>query len=99
MKVNILAIGITSFLCMLVFALSLFHFSILCFTQQTSTFCKKEFCFKSYQLVSSFRDGVLSSLSGRKSISFMMLASRTGSSCLRKTNEVFSQALADPAVT
>lgn len=57
------------------------------------------FSFTSYQLVSSLRDGVLSSLSGRKSISFMMLASRTGSSCLRKTNEVFSHALADPAVT
>lgn len=27
----------------------------------------------------------------------MMLARRTGSSCLRKVNEVFSQALLDPA--
>lgn len=53
----------------------------------------------SYQLVSSLRDGVPSSLSGRKSISFMMLANLTGSSCLRNTNEVFSQALAEPADT
>ena len=52
----------------------------------------------SYQLVRSFRDGVPRSLSGRKSISFMMLASLTGSSCRRNTNEVFSHALAEPAV-
>lgn len=60
---------------------------------------EEEFSFTPYQLVSSLRDGVPSSLSGRKSISFMMLASRTGSSCLRKTNDVFSHALAEPAVT
>lgn len=53
--------------------------------------------FVSYQLVRSFTDGVPRSLSGRKSISFMMLASLTGSSCLRNTNEVFSHALAEPA--
>lgn len=47
----------------------------------------------------SFRDGVPSSLSGRKSISFMMLASLTGSSCRRNTKEVFSHASAEPAVT
>lgn len=52
-----------------------------------------------YQLVRSFRDGVLRSLSGRKSISFMMLASLTGSSWRRNTKEVFSHALAEPAVT
>lgn len=60
---------------------------------------ERQRAFGSYQLVSSFRDGVPSSLSGRKSISFMMLANLTGSSCRRNTNDVFSQALAEPGVT
>lgn len=50
----------------------------------------------SHQLCTSCTEGVLSTLSGSRFISFMMLARRTGSSCLRKVNEVFSQALLDP---
>lgn len=50
----------------------------------------------SHQLCTSCTEGVLSTRSGSRLISFMMLARRTGSSCLRKVNEVFSQALLDP---
>lgn len=49
------------------------------------------------QLWSSCKDGVRRSLSGRKSISFIIFASLTGNSWRRNTKEVFSQALADPA--
>lgn len=49
-----------------------------------------------HQLCTSCTEGVLSTRSGSRLISFMMLARRTGSSCLRKVNEVFSQALLDP---
>lgn len=44
-------------------------------------------------------EGVVSSLSGSRLISFMMLDSRTGSSCLKKAKDVFSQALMDPGGT
>lgn len=50
----------------------------------------------SHQLCTSCTEGVLSTRSGSRLISFMMLARRTGSSCRRKVNEVFSQALLDP---
>ena len=50
----------------------------------------------SHQLWTSCTEGVLSTRSGSRLISFMMLARRTGSSCLRKVNDVFSQALLDP---
>lgn len=50
----------------------------------------------SHQLCTSCTEGVLSTRSGSRLISFMMLARRTGNSCLRKVNEVFSQALLDP---
>ena len=52
-----------------------------------------------HQLCTICTDGVVSSLSGRRLISFMMLESLTGSSCLRKTKDVFSQALMDPEST
>ena len=49
-----------------------------------------------YHLCTICTEGVVSSLSGSRLISFMMFESLTGSSCLRKTKEVFSQALMDP---
>lgn len=49
-----------------------------------------------HQLCTSCTEGVPSTRSGSRLISFMMLARRTGSSCRRKVNEVFSQALLDP---
>lgn len=48
------------------------------------------------QLCTRRTDGVLSRLSGNKSISFMIFASRTGSSCRRNVNDVFSQAFSEP---
>lgn len=51
-----------------------------------------------YQLWTSRTDGVLSKLSGNKLISFMMFANRTGNSCLRKANDVFSHAFSEPGV-
>lgn len=53
-------------------------------------------CEGPHQLCTSCTEGVLSTRSGSRLISFMMLARRTGSSCRRKVNEVFSQALLDP---
>lgn len=53
----------------------------------------------SHQLCTSCTEGVLSTRSGSRLISFMMLARRTGNSCLRKVNDVFSQALLDPGGT
>lgn len=50
----------------------------------------------SYQLCTICTDGVVSSLSGNRLISFMMFDSLTGSSCLKKTKDVFSQALMEP---
>lgn len=50
----------------------------------------------SHQLCTSCTEGVPSTRSGSRLISFMMFARRTGSSCRRKVNEVFSQALLDP---
>lgn len=44
----------------------------------------------SYQLVTKPTEGVRRRLSGSRAISFMMLASRTGSSLRRKTNDFFS---------
>lgn len=49
-----------------------------------------------HQLCTSCTEGVLSTRSGSKLISFMMLARRTGSSCRRKVKEVFSHALLEP---
>lgn len=54
---------------------------MICLTHQPWTICT---------------DGVVSSLSGSRLISFMMFESLTGSSCLRNTKEVFSQALMEP---
>ena len=51
-----------------------------------------------HQLCNLCTEGVVSSLSGRRFISFMMLDNLTGSSCLRNAKDVFSQALMDPAI-
>lgn len=50
----------------------------------------------SHQLCTSCTEGVPSTRSGSRLISFMMLARRTGNSCLRNVKEVFSQALLEP---
>lgn len=49
-----------------------------------------------YQLCTSCTDGVEMRRSGIRLISFMMLDSRTGSSCLRKAKDVFSHAFVLP---
>lgn len=49
-----------------------------------------------YQLWTNRTDGVLNKLSGSKLISFMMLASLTGNSCLRKLKDVFTHAFSEP---
>lgn len=51
---------------------------------------------KAHQLWTKLTDEVLSRLSGSKLISFMMFASLTGSSCLRKAKDVFSHAFSEP---
>lgn len=48
------------------------------------------------QLCTSCTEGVRSTRSGSRLISFMMLERRTGSSWRRKANDVFSQALLEP---
>lgn len=49
-----------------------------------------------YQLFTNCTDGVLSNLSGRRSISLSMFANLTGSSCLRKAKEVLSHPFVEP---
>lgn len=51
---------------------------------------------ESYQLCTSWTEGVLRRLSGRRLISFIIFANLTGNSCRRNINEVFSQAFTDP---
>lgn len=51
------------------------------------------------QLCTRRTEGVLSRLSGNKSISFIIFASLTGSSCLRNVNDVFTHAFSEPADT
>lgn len=53
-------------------------------------------CIRTDQLCTRCTEGVLSRLSGNKSISFKIFASLTGSSCLRNVNDVFSQAFSEP---
>lgn len=52
--------------------------------------------FCAHQLCTSCTEGVRSTRSGSRLISFMMLERRTGSSCRRKAKDVFSQALLEP---
>lgn len=49
-----------------------------------------------HQLLTNFTDGVLSNLSGRRSISFKMFANLTGSSCRKNAKEVLSHPLVEP---
>jgi len=53
-------------------------------------------CIPTDQLCTRCTEGVLSRLSGNKSISFKIFASLTGSSCLRNVNDVFSHAFSEP---
>lgn len=57
-----------------------------------------QFSALTHQLCTICTDGVVSSLSGNKLISFMMFDNLTGSSCRRNTKDVFSQALMEPEV-
>lgn len=52
-----------------------------------------------YQLWTSWTDGVIIKWSGKRLISFKLLLSLTGSSCLRNVKDVFSHAFEDPAKT
>lgn len=56
-------------------------------------------CIHTNQLCTRCTEGVLRRLSGNKSISFIIFASLTGSSCLRNVNDVFAHAFSEPAKT
>lgn len=56
-------------------------------------------CIHTDQLCTRRTEGVLRRLSGNKSISFIIFASLTGSSCLRNVNDVFAHAFSEPAET
>lgn len=56
-------------------------------------------CMHTDQLWTRCTEGVLRRLSGSKSISFIIFASLTGSSCLRNVNDVFAHAFSEPAET
>lgn len=78
---NVLSIGENEFLQLL-------------YMQKVTLKGMKRHC--SYQLCTSWTEGVLRRLSGSRLISFIMFANLTGNSCRRNINEVFSQAFSDP---